>query len=125
MVDINTTKPQITEEELQYEYNFFKNEFKYLKGYMKKNLDKMPNNKGYIYNGIQYYGKCKANPKHPLILFEKLENSMLIHEITEYTYKKFEKDDNGKKCIFSKSRRQKRLLRENKHKNRNDENKKD
>ena len=71
----------------------------------------MTNNKGYIHNGILYFGKCKANPRHPIILFEKLENKMYIHEITEYTYKKFEKDDNGKRLIYTKTKKQRRLLR--------------
>jgi hypothetical protein len=103
--------PKLSEEELNQEFEYFQNEYKYLRGYMKKNLENMTNNKGYIHNGILYFGKCKANPRHPVILFEKLENKMYIHEITEYTYKKFEKDDNGKRLIYSKNKKQKRLLR--------------
>jgi hypothetical protein len=122
MKELDQTRPKITNEELNREYEFFRNEFRNLRGYMKKNLDKMPNNKGYIHNGIQYYGKCKCNPKHPLILFEKLENSMIIHEISEYSYKKFEKDDSGKKCIYNKTKKQRRLLRDHKQKNKNIEN---
>ena len=106
--------PKLSEEELRSEYNFFKNEYKYLKGYMKKNLDNMTNNKGYIHNGVLYFGKCQDNSRHPIILFEKFETKMYIHEITEYTYKKFEKDDQGKRCIFTKNKKQKRLLRKDK-----------
>ena len=102
-----------SEEEMNNAYIYFQDEYKYLSFNMKKNLEKMPNNKGYIQNGIQYYGKLKANPKHPIILFEKEGHTMFVHEITDYYYKKFEKENynSERKLIFHKKKRKRFLKR--------------
>ena len=51
--------------------------------YMRRNLREMPNNKGYIFRGIQYYGEKRAERNKPTILFEKNRGVLNIHEITK------------------------------------------
>ena len=65
--------------------------------YMRRNLREMPNNKGYIFRGIQYYGEKKAEKNKPTILFEKNRGVLKIHEITEKDHKIYEKKNKKSK----------------------------
>ena len=63
--------------------------------YLKKKLDKMPNNKGYIYKGIHFYGKLPPENQN-LCMFEKKfsktrENVLRIHEWKNNKYTLYEK----------------------------------
>ena len=63
--------------------------------YLKKKLDKMPNNKGYIYKGIHFYGKLPPDNQN-LCMFEKKfsktrENILRIHEWKNNKYTLYEK----------------------------------
>ena len=51
----------------------------------------MPNNKGYIWYGIYYYGYKPANPRENIILFEQKGPILYIHEITPKYHKVYEK----------------------------------
>ena len=44
-----------------------------LPGYMRRNLKEMPNNKGYIFRGIQYYGEKRAERNKPTIYLRRIE----------------------------------------------------
>ena len=83
-------------------YNF-KREYFYYKSlesrtpdYIMKNLKTMPNNKGYIYNGIWFFGERNPTREEKIIMFEKNRKKFFIHELTSYSHKV--------------------ILRENKHK---------
>ena len=41
---------------------------------MRKKLQKMPNNKGYIWRGIYYYGERPKNKREPILMFEQKRN---------------------------------------------------
>ena len=56
-----------------------------------KKLRNMPNNKGYIWYGIYYYGYKPANPRENIILFEQKGPILYIHEITPKYHKVYEK----------------------------------
>lgn len=48
--------------------------------YMKENLKSMPNNKGYIWRSVQYYGEQKPIRGEPVILFEKRSGVLWIRK---------------------------------------------
>ena len=53
---------------------------------LKKNLKNMPNNKGYIWKNVHFYGKLPAENNN-LIMFEKKRNgNLLIHEYIKNWY---------------------------------------
>ena len=66
--------------------------------YMIKNLEKMPNNKGYIWRGIRLYGKLtvpnSSNAK-TVYLDERKHGEMFIHEITPVVENLYKKNGNG------------------------------
>lgn len=72
--------------------------------YMMKKLKDMPNNKGYIWRGIQCYGELPAEPEQPLIMFEKNRELMIIHEWTDTDYKMWHKKGKGRKTLQQHAR---------------------
>lgn len=54
--------------------------------YMKSALEKMPNNKGYIWKGIWYFGKLPSENPNLCIMFENNQGNRLIHEILKKRY---------------------------------------
>ncbi len=65
--------------------------------HINKNLRNMPNNKGYIYNGIYLYGHQQAYNYDTTIMFEKKNKDILtIHEITPTQIKVMTKKTTGK-----------------------------
>lgn len=67
--------------------------------HLRENLENMPNNKGYIWKGIWYFGKKQAERKDVLIMFDKAGDN-LIHEIKRgYYHKIFQKTKNGNQLI--------------------------
>ena len=79
--------------------------------YMIKKLKNMPNNKGYIWKSIYYYGERPAVAGEPVILFEtQKEGILVIHEITNTEYKIWHKKGTLKKILYSSTpRRQKKV----------------
>jgi hypothetical protein len=73
--------------------------------YIKENLKTMPNNKGYIWKGIQCFGELPPE-NDTIILFEKLRgNIMKIHEITRKQHLIYEKQGKGQKKLISNEKR--------------------
>ena len=73
--------------------------------YIKENLKTMPNNKGYIWKGIQCFGELPPE-NDTIILFEKLRgNIMKIHEITRKHYLIYEKQGKGQKKLILNTKR--------------------
>ena len=72
-----------------------------------KKLQNMPNNKGYIWRGIHYYGYKPAIPGEPVFLFEQKGKHLYIHEITTHFHKIFIKESkkSRRKLIETKHRR--------------------
>jgi hypothetical protein len=78
-----------------------------LPGHIRKNLESMPNNKGYIWRGVHYYGHLPV-PSHEnpdiWFMYEKYKNDLYIHETFYGKYKKvFRKLKNGKKELVSET----------------------
>lgn len=80
--------------------------------YMNKKLKNMPNNKGYIWKSIYYFGHRKREPMDkPVVVFEKQKGniSATIEWTPEY-YKIYHKTtEKGKrKLVYSESRKQRK-----------------
>jgi hypothetical protein len=76
--------------------------------YMKKNLQKMPNNKGYFWRDVAFYGDLPYNENENTVLFEKKRGGLLvIHEWTKNEYKIFHKNKNERKKLYSITKRKK------------------
>ena len=74
--------------------------------YMSKKLKNMPNNKGYIWKSIHFYGERPSIPGDPVILFEtQREGILVIHEITNREYKIWHKKGTLKKFLHSSTLR--------------------
>ncbi len=71
--------------------------------YMRKNLKKMPNNKGYIWRGCWFFGKRQENPNQPVIMIEKRRNLTKIRETTATTIKIYEKRYRERKVCISRT----------------------
>lgn len=85
-----------TEYEMQRSYDWLVRTSSELPNYMKENLKSMPNNKGYIWKGINFYGALPKEKNQPVVLFEKKkDNVMMIYETTDKetnVYKKIDKE---------------------------------
>lgn len=72
-----------------------------LPDYIRKNLKEMPNNKGYIFNGVVFLGKKAKERDNYEILFEKQRDGcLLIHEHFPYKTVISKKQPNGKKDVI-------------------------
>lgn len=76
-----------------------------LPDYIKDNLKYMPNNKGYIWKGISFFGNLPKE-SDTTVLFEKCRNGILkIYEITRETHIVYEKQGKGQKKLISNTPR--------------------
>ena len=66
---------------------------------MKSNLADMPNNKGYIWRGVVFYGDLPEYKGQPRILFEKKGRILVIHEYSGKEYKRYEKEGKNRKIL--------------------------
>lgn len=79
--------------------------------YMAKNLEEMPNNKGYIWRGCYFYGKMPEqrgrNGQPPeTIMFEKKKGGILIiHECDRYEKRIYEKRGRERRRLISRTQR--------------------
>ena len=94
-----------SQRDVSYSYKYFNKVSSELPDYMIKNLSEMPNNKGYIWRGVNFYGDLKSQ-LGPVVMFEKQGNILVIHEYTPTDYKRFEKNGKDRKIlIYSEKRR--------------------
>lgn len=75
--------------------------------YMKRNLKNMPNNKGYIYKGVWFFGHQDQEKKGARIMFEQVEKNILhIHKITNnYEIITEKNQQTGKTRLIEKRKR--------------------
>lgn len=76
-----------------------------------KKLKNMPNNKGYIWRGIYYYGHKPAIKGEPIFLFEQKGKSLYIHEISKTQHKIFLKENKNSRRKLIEIRQRKNLLK--------------
>ena len=93
------------ERDLRYAKKYYNKVIDTLPSYMKNNLKEMPNNKGYIWRGVYFYGDLPEQ-KGPRVMFEKQRGGVLvIHEYTNREYKRYEKKGKNRKQLVHKSNR--------------------
>ena len=90
------------EKQMDKALDFYIRDINALPEFMRKKLKKMPNNKGYIWKGIYFYGEMDEEPNQPTVLFEKRRNNlMVIHEWVGEHYKVWHKDGKARKKLQS------------------------
>lgn len=99
---------RVLQHQMRKEYEWLCRQDERLPDYIRTNLQKMPNNKGYIWKGIHYYGILPAEKNNELIImFERPPGmtDMLIHEIKRKSYYKiFQKSKNGGNVLISEKK---------------------
>ena len=90
---------------MRYGYKHFCRTENSLPDYMRRNLKNMPNNKGYIWKSIHYYGLKPAIENEPTFLFEKRYGTLYIHEYTHNEYFYFSKEKDGPKVLIKHEKR--------------------
>lgn len=99
-----------TEKDIKYGWKYYNKVIDQVPDYMERNLADMPNNKGYIWRGIHFYGH-KKEQQGVRVMFEKQKgNILIIHEYTNTEYRRYEKEGKNKKyLVFSQMKRNKGL----------------
>lgn len=91
------------ERDVNYACKYYNKVVDTLPSYMKSNLAEMPNNKGYIWRGVHFYGNLPEQTG-PRVMFEKQRGGILvIHEYTDIEYRKYEKQGKNRKQLVHKS----------------------
>jgi hypothetical protein len=108
----NSEKRNLSEKQLFYAYKKFEN-FR-IPAYITRNLNDMPNNKGYILTDsrdgqeIWCFGKLKEEHNKPTTMFKKLKDDILhIYEIDDSYRTIYEKKGKNHKTLISKEERRK------------------
>ena len=78
--------------------------------HIRKKLENLPQNKGYIWRGVYYYGPLPCEKGRPTSLHEKTRERLLVHEWTDAEYRVFEKNGKYKKLISCKPRKLKNKI---------------
>lgn len=101
------------EKSLQNSGNYYLKVCNSIPDYMLKNLDEMPNNKGYIWRDVVCYGKKASEPGKPVVLFEKKKDGlMIIHEWSKTECKIWHKQGKERKVLeSSRKRKQKTVIK--------------
>lgn len=76
------------------EYDMYLSRYHAVNKHIKEKLKNMPNNKGFICNGIWLYGHQKCTSSKITVMFEKAYPYLYIHEITKKTHKLIRMDMN-------------------------------
>jgi hypothetical protein len=73
--------------------------------YIKRNLENMPNNKGYRWRGVIFFGKLPEEPNGPMVIFEKKYENTCITECSATNYTEWMKTRDGAKQLVVSYRR--------------------
>jgi hypothetical protein len=96
------------ERDVRYCQKYFDKTCDGLPDFIKRNLSQMPNNKGYIWKGVNFYGDLPEHPG-PRVLFEKRKGGLLIiHEHTDKEYKVYQKNGKERKKLIEKHNKKKK-----------------
>ena len=102
------------EKDVKKDYERFVSKCDTLPDYMKRKLKDMPNNKGYIFRGIWFFGQRHAEPGKPTIMFERRGKDLIIHEYDQYDYKMYEKHGEQKQVLVKTVPRKRHQLSKSK-----------
>jgi hypothetical protein len=69
--------------------------------YMIKKIKNTPNNKGYIWKGVWFFGELPEEKGKPIVFFDKQRDGTLaIHEFSDRNYKIWHKKENQHKTLY-------------------------
>lgn len=103
---LNSGKRAPSQYEIANSYKYVNRVTDTLPNYMATNLAEMPNNKGYIWRGIYFFGHQEAVAGEPTIIFEKMRGGVLrIHEYTATEYRLYEKVKKDRRKLINRKRR--------------------
>lgn len=85
----------------RYYYKQYRKAVETLPEYIRKNLNEMTSNKGYIWRGCYFFGKIPSKYDYPMVFFEKRGGVLKIHECTPTDYFIYEKKGTDKKKLTS------------------------
>ena len=94
--------------DFDYSYRYYIKTMSKLPNHISENLRDMPNNKGYIFKNIHFYGEKNKDNSGLLTLFEKKyeeKDVLIIHEWSNTEYKIYKKHGKNKKYLFSSKKR--------------------
>lgn len=96
------------ERDVNYAYKYYYNVIDSLPSYISKNILEMPNNKGYIWRGMHFYGDLPEE-HGPRVMFDKKRGGVLvIHEYTDTEYRLYEKEGKNRKQLIRTEIRKKK-----------------
>ena len=75
--------------------------------YINNNLKTMPNNKGYVWRNMYFYGFLPKENNNVTILFEKRKDVLIIHEIDDKYHKIYSKRGKDRRILISETLRNK------------------
>ena len=78
-----------------------------LPSYIRANLAEMPNNKGYIWRGVHYYGRKPPEKNEAVIMFEKYKGKLIIHKSFDTEWQVLEKGRDGTTKIVKRGNKKK------------------
>lgn len=90
---------KISKDEIRRAYKYFTSVSESLPDYLSKKLKQMPNNKGYIWRGIYFYGEKPCEKNRPMTMFEKHKGVLMIHEWHANKYQLWKKEGDSKKVL--------------------------
>jgi hypothetical protein len=91
-----------SKKDMQRSYQYYLKNVNSIPAYIQRNLEEMPNNKGYIWKGIMCYGSLPPEKNRPVTMFERYKEGLLIiHEWTAREYKVYHKKNRDKKILYS------------------------
>lgn len=92
--------------EMDRSYKYFLRVCESVPDYMLKKLKNMPNNKGYSWRNVYCYGLLPAENGEPTLIFEKKDDTLIIHETTATEYNIWHKNGNkGRKTLYYSQKR--------------------
>ena len=100
-------KDRQIEREMKYSYNYYNKVVDTLPEYINNNLKTMPNNKGYVWRNMYFYGFLPKENNNVTILFEKRKDVLIIHEIDDIYHKIYSKRGRDRRILISETLRNK------------------
>lgn len=100
-----TSDRRISKEEIKRAYKYFNSVSDTIPEYLTKKLKQMPNNKGYIWRGVYFYGEKPIEKNRPTTMFEKNKGVLMIHEWHENKYQLWKKEGDAKKVLVDQYNR--------------------
>lgn len=96
-------------------YRYMCKQLGYFPDFLKKKLKNMPCNKGYLFNGIYFYGKKPADRSGVTVLFEKKKKDFFIHEYKGNWYILKQQVSTGRKNRYGKPIKKTIILKKEYH----------